>query len=218
ASVLSALAVCYAPPGALAVHSLSVYLGLCALTVTLALMSEGPFAQRARAALSTASRMAVMGVLVACACAASGTRALDGMVHTQGALPWQWAVFGRPALLIAFPLYVVYAARLGAETLALHAQGPTATLLIAERVLTNVVLCAFGAAIFLGGWQSPHELLPPGVDGRALGAALYVVKVWGFALLLSSVRRRGIGARLSRLAVVLGCAAACVVTALWVWL
>lgn len=218
ASALGVLAVCLAPAGALAVRSLSVYLGLCALTVTLTLMSDGPLAQRVRAAFGTVARMSVMGVLVACACAASGTRALDGMVQTQGALPWQWAVLDRPALLIAFPLYVVYAARLGAETLMLDARGPAATLVVAERVLTNVVLSAFGAAIFLGGWQSPHELLPPGVDGRPFGAVLYVLKVWGMAWLLSLARRVELGARAPTWAVAGSSLSVVALTALWVWL
>jgi hypothetical protein len=162
--------------------------------------------------------MLVMGVLVACACALSGTRSFDGMVEWQGGWPFRWALFQKPALLVAFPLYVIYASRLGASTLALEVDGRAARLLVAERVLTNIVLSALGSAIFAGGWQSPGELEVEGLDPRLLGAALFVAKAWTFAWLLWVTRRAGFGERLRTRTVALGCFATAAWTALWIWL
>ncbi len=250
------------PAGLLAVRSLSLYLGFAALSIALALTSgRGGRAQRARAALGIAGNVLVLGVLVACACALYGTRSFDGMVEGQGAWPYAWAVLQKPALLVAFPLYLVYAGRLSATALALEAHPPdpgaveaardggslpasqpravvpaarranasgrrarrqpwatriTTRLRVAERVLTHVVLSAFGAAVFAGGWQSPLEL--PGVDPRLLGAVCFVLKAWLFAWLLALGRRLGWGERLSRRAVALACAASIALTWLWLWL
>src|SRR5262249_46735236 len=83
---------------------------------------------------------------------------------------------------------------------------------------TNVVLCALGAAIFAGGWQSTDELLIDGIDPRLLGALGYVCKCWCFAWLLALLRRSGLGDGLRRRAVAALCAAAIALTALWLWL
>jgi hypothetical protein len=218
-SLAGVLLVWLEPVGFLAVRSISIYLGLCAISVTLTLMSDaGSPAERRRAAAGLCGRMAVMGVVIACACALSGTRAFDGMVVGQGAWPSRWAVFQQPALLCAFPLYVVFAGRLGAATLALEAHGRTAQLLVAERVLTNVVLCALGVAIFAGGWQSPEEIFIDGIDPRLIGALLYVLKTWAFAFLLSFARRIGLGDGLRRRGIAATCAATTALTGLWLWL
>ena len=221
AFALSALGVAvirFEPAGFLAVRSLSIYLGLCAASTVLALTGAGSARERLRAALTTVGRMSVMGVLVAAACAQNGTRALDGMVHAQGAWPWEWGVATRPALLVAFPIYVVFASRLGGESLAVSARGPVASLVIGERVLTNVVLAALGAAVFAGGWQSPSPQLWPELDVRALGAAAFVLKAWGFAWLLQASRRLALGAGLRVWLVLAGCALVVGLTALEVWL
>jgi hypothetical protein len=218
-SVAGVLLVWLEPAGFLAVRSLSIYLGLCAVSVTLTLMSEaGSRRERMRAAAGVAGRMLVMGVLIASACALSGTRSFDGMVVGQGAWPVRWAMFQKPALLVAFPLYVVFASRLGAATLALEARGRAAHLLVAERVLTNVVLCALGVAIFAGGWQSPDEIDLDGADPRLLGALSYATKTWAFAWLLGLARRTGLGQSLRRRAIFALCAASVALTALWLWL
>ncbi len=84
-SLAGVLLVWLEPAGFLAVRSLSIYLGLCAISVTLTLMSDaGSRMERMRAAAGVAGRMLVMGVLIASACALSGTRAFDGMVVGQG--------------------------------------------------------------------------------------------------------------------------------------
>jgi hypothetical protein len=205
------------PAGLLAVRSLSLYLGFAALSIMLTLLSEqGTPSQRLRVALGLGSRMLVMGLLIACACALHGTRCFDGMVEGQGSWPWRWALLQKPALLLAFPLYVIYASRLGAATLALQVPGRAALLLEAERVLTNVVLCGLGVAIFAGGWRSPLEL--EGLDPRLAGAVCFVLKLWAFALLLSLARRLDWGERLPARAVALWCAATVALTALWLWL
>jgi hypothetical protein len=214
-SVGGVLLVWLEPVGFLAVRSISLYLGFAALSVALTLMSDGgTLRERARTASGIAGRILVMGVLIACACALSGTRAFDGMVEWQGGWPVRWALLQKPALLVAFPLYVVFASRLGAATLALEAPGRAARLLIAERVLTNVVLCALGVAIFAGGWQSPPELDVEGIDPRLIGALLFVAKAWGFAWLLSIARRAGWGEGLRAPSIALACIATVTLTAL----
>jgi hypothetical protein len=207
------------PVGFLAVRSISLYLGFAALSIALTLMSDGgTLRERAVTASGIAGRMLVMGVLIACACALSGTRAFDGMVEWQGGWPVRWALLQKPALLVAFPLYVVFASRLGAATLALEAPGRAARLLIAERVLTNVVLCALGVAIFAGGWQSPPELDVEGIDRRLIGALLFVAKTWGFAWTLTLARRAGWGERMRAPSVALACVVTIGLTALSIWL
>jgi hypothetical protein len=218
-SLAGVLLVWLEPVGFLAVRSISIYLGLCAISVSLTLMSDaGTRAERRRAAAGVAGRMLVMGVVIACACALSGTRAFDGMVVGQGAWPARWALFQQPALLVAFPLYVVFASRLGAATLALEARGRAAQLLVAERVVTNVVLCALGVAIFAGGWQSPDEIFVDGLDPRLIGALLYVLKTWAFAWLLSLARRIGLGDGLRKRGIAATCVATVALTGLWLWL
>lgn len=212
----------FEPAGFLAVRSISIYLGLCAASTMLGLTGRGALHARMRTALRSVGRMGVMAVLIACGCALSGTRALDGMVHVQGALPWEWSVATRPALLIAFPLYVLFASRLGGETLyALEESAPRsklAGLLVAERVFTNVVLCALGVALFAGGWQSPAQWLAPELDARMIGAVAFVAKVWAFAWLLHAARRLELGQGVRRLTVLAGCLAVIALTALDVWL
>jgi hypothetical protein len=212
----------FEPAGFLAVRSISIYLGLCAASTMLGLTGRGALRSRLGSALRSVGRMGVMAVLIACGCALSGTRALDGMVHVQGALPWEWGVATRPALLIAFPLYVLFASRLGGETLyALDESAPRsklAGLLVAERVFTNVVLCALGVALFAGGWQSPAQWLSPELDARVIGAAAFVAKVWAFAWLLHAARRLELGAGVRRASVLAGCVAVIALTALDVWL
>jgi hypothetical protein len=218
-SLAGVLLVWLEPAGFLAVRSISIYLALAAVSATLTLLSDaGSAADRRRAAAGAAGRMLVMGVLIACACALSGTRAFDGMVLGQGPWPPRWALFQKPALLCAFPLYVVFAARLGASTLALEPRGRAAQWLVAERVLTNVVLCALGVAIFAGGWQSPDEIFVDGLDPRLLGALMFVLKAWAFAWLLSLARRVGLGDGVRRRAVAALCGAAVALTGLWLWL
>ncbi|HMI91383.1 MAG TPA: hypothetical protein VK509_08470 [Polyangiales bacterium] len=218
---LSALGVAFVrfePAGFLAVRSVSIYLGLCAASTVLALTGAGTPRARLSAALATIGRMCVMGVLVAAACAQNGTRALDGMVHAQGAWPWEWGVAARPALLAAFPLYVVFASRLGGESLAVAARGPIGALVIGERVITNVVLAALGAAMFAGGWQSPAPWPWPELDPRLVGALAFVLKTWGFAWLLHAARRLALGSSLRAWQVIAGCALVAGLTALEVWL
>jgi NADH:ubiquinone oxidoreductase subunit H len=143
-------------------------------------------------AIALLGRMSAMGAVLACACAQSGTRALDGIVAPQGAWPWQWGVLQHVALLAALPLFVVYGAQIGdAEPHALESSRMAQRLMTLERVLTNVVLAAFGAAIFFGGWQSPLWMTLGPWPERLPGALLFVLKAWGVAFVLAEARRRG---------------------------
>jgi hypothetical protein len=198
ATLCGALLVCFEPASLLSVRSLSLYLPLVAVGVALALMQEGvPRSQRLHDAARQLGRMTVMGVVLSCACALSGTRALDGIVATQGAWPWQWGVLHNPALLAAFPLYVVSAAQIGESSAAKGGKRPGlfGSLVIGENVLTNVVLCALAAAIFFGGWQSPELLQLGPWPLRWPGALLFVGKSWGMALLLTRARQIELGYR-----------------------
>jgi hypothetical protein len=91
-------------------------------------------------------------------------------------------------------------------------------LLLSERVLLNVALAGLGVAIFAGGWQSPVELATTGLAARLVGAALFVLKAWGFAWLSWLVRRLGLAQTLSFRALGLGCLGSVGLTALWLWL
>jgi hypothetical protein len=218
-SLAGVLLVCFEPAGFLSVRSITLYLPLLAIGVALVLMREGvERAERLRGAGLLLGRMTVMGVVFSCACALSGTRALDGIVATQGAWPIQWGALQCPALALALPLFVVYGAQLGdadASELAQRA-GLSRRLLDGERVMTNVVFAALGAAIFLGGWQSPTWLTLGPWPERLPGALLFVLKAWAVALVLASARRMQLGLRVRT---TLGLTTAMVVlTALDVWL
>lgn len=188
--------VCFEPAGFLSVRSITLYLPLVAVGVALALMRQGKSArERWRDAVALLGRMTVMGAVLACACALSGTRALDGIVAPQGAWPWQWGVLQHVALLAGLPLFIVYGAQIGdAEPGAVQAS-KWDRLLTLERVLTNVVLASLGAGIFFGGWQSPLWLTLGPWPERLPGALWFVLKAWGVALALASARKRGAALR-----------------------
>lgn len=192
-SFLGVLLVSFEPAGFLSVRSITLYLPLVAVSVALAAMRRGKSArERGREALAVLRRMTVMGTVLACACALSGTRALDGIVAPQGAWPWQWGALQHVALLLGLPLFLVYGAQIGdAEPHAPHDAAKLGRLIVLERVLTNVVLAAFGAAIFFGGWQSPLWLTLGPWPERLPGALLFVIKAWGVALALATARARG---------------------------
>jgi hypothetical protein len=189
--------VCFEPAGFLSVRSITLYLPLVAVGVALAFMRQGKSArERGRDAIALLGRMTVMGAVLACACALSGTRALDGIVAPQGAWPWQWGALQHMALLAGLPLFVVYGAQIGdAEPGGAQRASKLERLLALERVLTNVVLAAFGAGIFFGGWQSPLWLTLGPWPERLPGALWFVIKAWGVALALSSARKRGVALR-----------------------
>jgi hypothetical protein len=193
ASFFGVMLVCFEPAGFLSVRSITLYLPLVAVSVALAVMRRGKSTrQRGREGLLVLRRMTVMGAVLACACALSGTRALDGIVAPQGAWPWQWGVLQHLALLSGVPLFLVYGAQIGdAEPSASHGPAKLGRLLVLERVLTNVVLAAFGAAIFFGGWQSPLWMTLGPWPERLPGALLFVLKAWGVAFALASARERG---------------------------
>jgi hypothetical protein len=193
ASFFGVMLVTFEPAGFLSVRSITLYLPIVAVSVALAAMRRGKGArERGREALAVLRRMTVMGLVLACACALSGTRALDGIVAPQGAWPWQWGALQHAGLLAGLPLFLVYGAQIGdAEPGALEGSTKLARFVVLERVLTNVVLAAFGAAIFFGGWQSPLLLTLGPWPERLPGALLFVAKAWCVALALASARERG---------------------------
>lgn len=226
-SAAGVLLVCLEPADFLALRSISLYLGFAALSAALMLMNgSGGGSQRLGAAARMLGRMAVLGTLLACACALSGTKALDGLVAEQGGWPWRWSGLQRPALLLAFPFYLAFGSELGAATLALpgprSAQGWLArsvdSALIAERVITNVALCALAAVVFAGGWQVPLEFAWEGALPRLPGAVLFVAKAWACAGLFAYARNFRWAQRLKPRWTALGCLGTVVLTGLWLWL
>ena len=201
-SVLGALLVWLEPAGFLAVRSLSLYLGLCAVSVTL-----DPDQRRRHARASgcaprspwsgrmlgdgRADRVRVRAVRHA------RVRRHGGRAGRRGRGAGRCSRSRRCSS--PFPLYVVFASRLGATTLALEARGRADQLLVAERVLTNVVLCALGVAIFAGGWQNPDELLRRRRSTRGCcGALLTCCKTWASRWLLRWRARSGLGRSAAR--------------------
>lgn len=198
-------------------NSLPIYLGYAAfgLTATLLLRSGGSRAQRTQDALYQLQRMLVMAIVIACACAASGTRSLEGIVAAQGALPWGWALFRQPALLVAFPLFIVQATRFPGLVLT---TGNVPALFAGIEIGGRVLLCGIGAAVFLGGWQTDTlQILGPG-DGRVLGAALFVTKCWSMAMLIHLAKRIGLGDATRPLTTAAVCCACLGLCILWLWL
>jgi hypothetical protein len=197
ASFCGVMLVTFEPAGFLSVRSITLYLPIVAVGVALACMRHGKSArERGREAALILGRMTVMGAVLACGCALSGTRALDGIVAPQGAWPWQWGALQHPALLAALPLFLVYGAQIGdADPHAGTDSKLVARLMTLERVLTNVVLAAFGAAIFFGGWQSPLWMTLGPWPERLPGALMFVLKAWAVAFALASARKRGAALR-----------------------
>ena len=215
-SAAGVLLVCLEPPDFLALRSISLYLGFAALSAALMLMNGGAASSaRLRAVAEMLGRMLVLGILIACGCAISGTKALDGIVAEQGGWPWQWAALQKPSLLLAVPLYVAFASELGAATLplSLEVAGGRGVLgarlldgaVIGERVVTNIALCALAVVLFAGGWQAPAELAWDVSPARLPGALLFVAKAWACAGMLSHARTHRWAQRLKHRWTALGC-------------
>jgi hypothetical protein len=199
-------------------NSLPVYLALGAASITLTLVdaTRGTRAERVAAVREQLPRMLGMAVVILCACALSGTRSLEGIVADQGGAPWSWGMFRKPALLLAFPLFVVHAAR--ASWAAWSPDGTPAPLRTGLEVAGRVFMCGVGTAIFLGGWQTEGLPHPAWLDARLLGAVLFVAKAWGLAYVFWQARSLMVGERDRGLRTALGAGLALLFSGLWLWL
>ncbi len=160
------------------VAALPPYLAFAAMGAAVALGSTAHgLRQRLRGAGAYVASAVVVGFVLVAACALAGTRSIEALVQAQGAWPWQWAVFQKPAALVGCVLYVVHA---GSMLALPPGAGPLAQ---GTRPLGRLIVCGLGAAVFLGGWQSPFE---------ALGPTLFVVKAWLFVALADLAQRAGV--------------------------
>ncbi|MCG8556414.1 MAG: hypothetical protein MJD61_14160, partial [Proteobacteria bacterium] len=100
---------------------------------------------------------ALIGLAAALLCAhvLSSSATLGRVVQAQGFAPWQWLGMRSLAGLCALSLYLLGAAR-SLKTLELLGPlqaGPAAVVAGVQQFM----LAALGAAVFLGGWQSPLD-------------------------------------------------------------
>jgi hypothetical protein len=125
-------------------------------------------------------------------------------------------MFRKPALLFAFPLFVVHASR--ASWGAWSPDGTPAPLRAGLDVAGRVFMCGVGTAIFLGGWQTVGLPHPAWLDAQLLGAVLFVAKAWALAYVLWYARRLMVGERDRALRTALGAVLALAFSGLWLWL
>lgn len=179
-----------APIGKLLVDALAPYVAFAAMGAAADLVS-GPTALGARLREAGAYLVAalVVGCVFAIACALGGTRSVATLVDAQGAWPWQWALFQRPALFAAFVLYVGHAGRM------LALPECAGVLVHGAQPLGRLVVCGLGACVFLGGWRWPVAAATDPDVARSLGAAAFVAKAWLLAALVDVAHRAGVGRR-----------------------
>ncbi len=132
---------------------------------------------------------------------ASGRFVLAEMMSGQGGTPWNWASMRNPGL---FVLFVVLVATTVPETEAregLHAEGLAAPA-VPRRSTTRALLrlaewsnlwivSGLAVALFLGGARVPGVSSMAQEASRslpALGAALFIVKLWGLVLAVGALR------------------------------
>lgn len=118
----------------------------------------------------------------------------------QGAAPWNWHVFRGPIWLVAFGLYVfALVPQVGARSFPLPEldsddvvpERPGERLASLAGFLHLFVMAGVGAVLFLGAWNLPlvsETALKHRLPLQALAAGLVIVKCWGVALVVSSVR------------------------------
>ena len=176
---------------------------------TLGLFTGGslaPHAYTIPAGLRAAARVLSLAVPAAASVVAvvmtTGSLRLEDIVRAQAGWPWGWTAFRSPLAMILLGLSFVSLLAGGhveagplpeAEPAVLTSSPfPRGVLACARARLFFfaewayvLVLCAAGAAVFLGGWQMPGlapEQMEAQLGWTCLGALLYVVKVWSLVL------------------------------------
>lgn len=124
---------------------------------------------------------ALMAVLV------GGNMRLGDLVAAQEAVPWGWAGFTNPVLLVAFVLMLATATvrddRDASELT--NRSGPSSRLTMVVDAFHMMVIAHLAAILFLGGWKLSSDL---GSLSQVLGAFLVQLKAWGVAALVMVVR------------------------------
>lgn len=198
-------------------NTLPMYLGLAALRLGVTLLVQPGLDVRARRALarSQLARTGVLAVTIAIACLHGGTRCLEGIVGSQGGVPWRWGLFAHPALMLVFPAFVLQGSRLIPTHLGsgVWARGVAYALDVGVRVL----ICAVGAAVFLGGWEVSGLGVAQGLAATLVGAGLFAGKAWAVALLLHFAKLSRAGLASPRWLSPGLCAGALAVAVTWIW-
>jgi len=114
------------------------------------------------------------------------TRSLDGFVAAQGAAPWQWLVFRNPALTLAFPLFILSIA--GGFFTYGDSDHDRATLARWIDVVYRALICAIGAALFVGGWQVVRPPFLGAIDFEWVNAVVFLLKASGLGFLAYATR------------------------------
>jgi NADH-quinone oxidoreductase subunit H len=132
----------------------------------------------------------------------SGTASVQGLIDSQGALPWEWNLFRTPFTLGLGALYAVSVLASAPEPRALRSmRNEDEQVGRVDRVLTMTstglewahvaVLCAIGAALFVGGWRVPGASTQD--QGRSailqmVGIGVLSAKAWSAMFVLLALR------------------------------
>jgi hypothetical protein len=123
---------------------------------------------------------------IAIGCFLAETRSLSGLVAAQGAAPWQWLVFRNPALTVVFPLFMLSSA---AGFITDGDVGRNrATLTHGIEIVYRALMCAIGAALFIGGWQVAQFPLFDAIDPDWVNAFVFLSKASALAYLAYAIR------------------------------
>jgi NADH-quinone oxidoreductase subunit H len=165
-------------------------------------------ASRARALVSSAGRALVLALpavfAVLGAVVASGRFVVAEMVAEQGGAPWRWAGMRDPGLFVLSVLLVASAVPEAAAPNSAPAvegvpEAPSRKATTARTVVRFAesaylwTACGLAVVMFLGGWRVPGVPSAAQEASRALtavGAVLFLLKLWTIALLLGALRRR----------------------------
>jgi len=174
---------------ALGAHVLGGDLDAVALLVTCVSLLVASRTAEVRGALATIRTMgdAVVCLLVL-VLALVELAVLGGAVHlaelvrSQGGAPWEFAAAQKPAAAI---LSCTFAASLVA-LMRVRVSKPSRRRRVFERI---GLLCASALAVaaFFGGWQLPGVVEARGGGLLAASAALFVLKTWVFAVVVSGI-------------------------------
>lgn len=145
--------------------------------------ARGAFAT-VRVSLETALCLAVLLVALAELVWLGGAVHLSELVRAQGGAPWEAAAAQKPAVLALAGTYLTAIVCV----LRTHVEGGART--ARSRVLERIgLLCASALAVaaFFGGWQLPGVPEARTTLLRALGAAVFVLKTWTVAGVVSTI-------------------------------
>jgi len=114
----------------------------------------------------------------------TGSLRLEGVVQSQGPSPWQWLIFQQPAVLLAFPAFLVTSL----STVVSEQSDEAPWVLVVNRAFL-LVMSGVGTVLMWGGWAP----IGTGVLGELAGVVAFVCKAWVMllvALFIAHARRR----------------------------